>query len=355
MFPDGRHCPKYAASRGISYCNDHKPKPKPVIESKDFTARTCKALTSKKKNPCKTKPMDGFEYCKDHAEKYKATPVKSQKNPENAWDMVIDETSTSEPVEQEANFHQTNVFPSKDELQEENDFFKKQEEVLVLEKKEEIKEVDSENAEESEIAESEEPLPDEADFKPGDEDYYSEDDQMQHCRDVHVIEDREVEEKSDEEDIPTTAPDELSDSVARGNVEIPVSKWTWEMSLEERWTQAKLQEQKYKSLLSKLNDKRNTEIEIAREEYHKAKVRAKSEVYEKKEVIGGTIVGCIGRLESIRKTKPFAILVEEASEVLEPLLFACLGEETTKFEMIGDHLQLKPSIMSKIMFERFNR
>ena len=127
------------------------------------------------------------------------------------------------------------------------------------------------------------------------------------------------------------------------------------MSLEERWMQAKLIEQKYKSLLAKLNNKRNTEIEIAREEYHKAKVRAKSEVYEKKAVIGGTIVGCIGRLESIRKTKPFAILVEEASEVLEPLLFACLGEETTKFEMIGDHLQLKPSIMSKIMFERVNR
>ena len=110
-----------------------------------------------------------------------------------------------------------------------------------------------------------------------------------------------------------------------------------------------------KSLLTKLNDKRNTEIGIAREEYHKAKVRAKSEVYEKKEVIGGTIVGCIGRLESIRKTKPFAILVEEASEVLEPLLFSCLGEATMKFEMIGDHLQLKPSIMSKIMFERVNR
>ena len=356
VFPDGRHCPKYAASRGISYCNDHKPKPKPVTESKCFTARTCKALTSKKKRPCRSKPMDGFEYCRDHAEKYKATPVKSLKNSENAWDMVIDEISTSEPVEQVANFHQTKILPSKEKLQEENHFFKKQEEVLVLEKKDEIKEVDSENADESEMAECEEPLPDEVDFKPDDEeDYCFEEDQMQHCRDVHVIEDREVEETSDEEDSSTAVPDELGDSGAQNNVEVPVSKWTWEMSLEERWMQAKLQEQKYKSLLTKLNDKRNSEIEVAREEYHNAKVRAKSEVYEKKAVIGGTIVGCIGRLESIRKTKPFAILVEEASEVLEPLLFACLGEETTKFEMIGDHLQLKPSIMSKIMFERVNR
>ena len=355
VFPDGRVCPKYAASRGISYCDDHKPKPKPVTEFKDFTVRTCKALTSKKRKPCKSKPMDGFEYCRDHAEKYKATSVKGQKNNENVWDMVTDEISTSEPVEQVANFHQ--VLPSKEKLQEENDFLKKQEEALVLEKKDEIKEVDSENADESEIVGCEEPLPDEADFKPDDEEdyYFEEDDQLQHCRDVHVIEDREVEEKSDEEDSSTVAHDELGDSTAQGSVEVPVSEWTWEMSLEERWMQAKLLEQKYKSLLANLNDKRNTEIEIAREEYHKAKVRAKSEVYEKKAVIGGTIVGCIGRLESIRKTKPFAILVEEASEVLEPLLFACLGEETTKFEMIGDHLQLKPSIMSKIMFERVNR
>ena len=357
VLPDGRHCPQYAASRGISYCDDHKPKPKPVTESKDFTARTCKALTLRKKRPCQSKPMDGFEYCRDHAEKYKATPVKIQKKNENACDMVTDEISTLEPVEQVVNFHQTKVLPSKEKLQEENDFLKKQEEVLVLEKKDEIKEVDSENAGESEIAEYEEPLPDEVDVKPDDEEdyYFEEDDQLQHCRDVHVIEDREVEEKSDEEDSSTAAPDEFGDSVAQDNAEVPVSMWTWEMSLEERWTQAKLQEQKYKSLLAKLSDKRNTEIEIAREEYHKAKVRAKSQVYEQKEVIGGTIVGCIGRLESIRKTKPFAVLVEEASEVLEPLLFACLGEATMKFEMIGDHLQLKPSIMSKIMFERVNR
>jgi superfamily I DNA and/or RNA helicase len=56
-----------------------------------------------------------------------------------------------------------------------------------------------------------------------------------------------------------------------------------------------------------------------------------------------------------RATKPFAILVEEASEVLEPLLFACLGSTTTKLELIGDHLQLKPSIMNKFQFEVINK
>jgi hypothetical protein len=47
--------------------------------------------------------------------------------------------------------------------------------------------------------------------------------------------------------------------------------------------------------------------------------------------------------------------VEEASEVLEPLLFSCLTSTTCKLELIGDHLQLKPSIMDKFQFERINR
>ena len=354
VFPDGRHCPKYATSRGITYCDDHKPKPKAVTEFKDFTARKCKGLTKKNKD-CKSKPMDGFEYCRDHVEKYKASPLNNQTKNQNAWDMVPDEIGTLESVKQVSDLNQPKL--SKEKLQEESYLLKEQDDTLALEKTEEINGIDAENTNELEIVGCEEPLPDEVDFKPDDEEdyYFEEDDQLQHCRDVHVIEDREVEEKSDEEDIPTTVPDELNDSATISDVEVPVSQWNWEMSLEERWTQAKMQEQKYKSLLARLNDKRNNEIEIAREEYHNAKVRAKSEVYEQKTVIGGTIVGCIGRLESIRKTKPFAILVEEASEVLEPLLFACLGEETAKFEMIGDHLQLKPSIMSKIMFERVNR
>lgn len=46
--------------------------------------------------------------------------------------------------------------------------------------------------------------------------------------------------------------------------------------------------------------------------------------------------------------------MEEASEVLEPLIFSCLGTTTCKLEMIGDHLQLQPSVMSKFDFEKVN-
>jgi hypothetical protein len=39
---------------------------------------------------------------------------------------------------------------------------------------------------------------------------------------------------------------------------------------------------------------------VARREHHEAKIRANTKVYENKAVIGGTIVGCIQRLEAIR-------------------------------------------------------
>ena len=64
--------------------------------------------------------------------------------------------------------------------------------------------------------------------------------------------------------------------------------------------------------------------------------------------------GYIGRLDAIRAIKPFAVLVEEASEVLEPILFSALTESTVKLEMIGDHLQLQPSVQQKFDFQRFN-
>lgn len=41
--------------------------------------------------------------------------------------------------------------------------------------------------------------------------------------------------------------------------------------------------------------------------------------------------------------------------MMEPLLFACLSQSTVKFQMIGDHLQLQPSLMDKFDFTRINR
>lgn len=123
------------------------------------------------------------------------------------------------------------------------------------------------------------------------------------------------------------------------------NEWTWNMPLQERWEACQDFMLKHKNQLECVMELIKEQMPVARKELQDADVRAKAKVYEDKTIIGGTIVGCIARLEAIRATKPFAILVEEASEVLEPLLFACLCPSTVKFQMIGDHLQLSPSIM----------
>eukprot|EP00474_Spongospora_subterranea_P008580 CRZ09038.1 hypothetical protein [Spongospora subterranea] len=155
-------------------------------------------------------------------------------------------------------------------------------------------------------------------------------------------------------------PGDLKTDHISGEAEIPenllgLDLWTWDMSQSHRISICQAFVDFYYFLLNKSSHQFSIEFNAARRDHFDSKIRANAHMYEGKAVIGGTIVGCISRLEAIRSTNPFAILVEEASEVAEPLLFACLGSSTRKLEMIGDHLQLQPSIMSKFDFERINK
>ncbi|KAJ3082702.1 hypothetical protein HDU99_001817, partial [Rhizoclosmatium hyalinum] len=136
---------------------------------------------------------------------------------------------------------------------------------------------------------------------------------------------------------------------------VPPGLWEWNMSLDERWNACQSAIDLIGAMKAGFERMLSSELEKKKREYHHADVRARSKVYEGKSVIGGTIVGCISRLDAIRVTNPFAIIVEEASEVLEPLLFACLGTSTAKLELVGDHFQLQPSMMNKFEFERINK
>lgn len=58
-------------------------------------------------------------------------------------------------------------------------------------------------------------------------------------------------------------------------------------------------------------------------------------------VVGATIVGATRRLHAIRASEPFAMIVEEACEVMEPTLLSMLSVPSLqKLELIGDHRQL---------------
>lgn len=96
--------------------------------------------------------------------------------------------------------------------------------------------------------------------------------------------------------------------------------WCWDMTLVERWEACQDLMFQHKEMLGRLMGEAKEHLPLARKALQNATVRASARVFENRTVIGGTIVGCIARLEAIRATAPFAIIVEEASEVLEPLL-----------------------------------
>ena len=60
-------------------------------------------------------------------------------------------------------------------------------------------------------------------------------------------------------------------------------------------------------------------------------------------VVGMTTTGAAKNSELIRKLRPHIIFIEEAAEVLEAHLIACLSESVQHLILIGDHKQLRPS------------
>ncbi|KAG6592606.1 Serine/threonine-protein kinase mph1 [Phytophthora cinnamomi] len=184
------------------------------------------------------------------------------------------------------------------------------------------------------------------------EDEVEESEHLQHMRDVLEVDDEVQEvvevadENEEEEQNPWTTPDQ--------SLILP-PEWHWDMTLEERWNALSSVLNLWGEINAKLQHELAKNIENLKVEHQRQVLLANSRVYEGKAVIGGTITGCVSRLEAIRTTNPFAILVEEASEVMEPLLFSCFSSSTRKLEMIGDHMQLQPSVMGRIDFERVNK
>ena len=191
---------------------------------------------------------------------------------------------------------------------------------------------------------------------------------LQHLWEVFDVDEGPVaDNKSDNglEDLDVLVPPQGGDSdsghtktanTGQADNELPAdpAEWTWEMPLEDRWGACQEVMHHQIDLLQKVPETVKQHLPIRRKQLQEATVRANAKVYENKTVSGGTVVGCIARLEAIRATQPFAVIVDEASKVLEPLFFACFCPSTVKLEMIGDHRQLAPNLMDKFDFMRCN-
>ena len=68
-------------------------------------------------------------------------------------------------------------------------------------------------------------------------------------------------------------------------------------------------------------------------------------------VVAATLTHLNMKKEAIDRSKPCAILIEEAAEVLEPLVFNALPASICHVIFIGDHQQLRPRLRVSKMAE----
>eukprot|EP01088_Endostelium_zonatum_P017523 TRINITY_DN51_c4_g1_i2.p1 TRINITY_DN51_c4_g1~~TRINITY_DN51_c4_g1_i2.p1 ORF type:complete len:2678 (+),score=278.13 TRINITY_DN51_c4_g1_i2:23-8035(+) len=342
-------CRSKAISNSVPYCLVHKeqaPKPKANVDrTKESESRTDKcAATTNKGNPCKQVALPDMLYCNDHLQKWNQTAHQNPTPNEN------------EPPNQNEKTNQTSAGKTEVDTNRRKHDKEDQDEVKLSGKKDrDDKESGSVNgAKDKENVEDEESDGDEVVDEPTQDNYDEVDyedlpESLQHKDEVlGKDDDFEVEE--------LVGAQEIGEEVEEDGTQfIPPSEWTWDMDLVSRWDAIHSIIPKEKNLCLTMWEELTRISKSSYKKYKEARVKANAVVYERKKVIGGTIVGCIKRLDAIRATSPFAILIEEASEVQEPLLFSCLVQSTCKLELIGDHRQLRPTLSNKYDFERINR
>lgn len=143
---------------------------------------------------------------------------------------------------------------------------------------------------------------------------------------------------------PTTVNDQdmtITDILCR------LTHWSWKWNRSERLSAASRflrQVALIYKLLSKLCET------FVLTEARKLKAEAGAQAFRNARIVGSTVVGASRRLEAMRAAGPFAVVVEEACEVIEPTLMSVLACNTLrKLELIGDHRQL-PAFVQQCWF-----
>jgi hypothetical protein len=305
-------------SQSIPFCQDHRDQYVPIPEAPKDQSLHCHVAN------CKSNALKGLQYCSIHLNN-RFKPFQNAAESENIeiaqlFDANLDDMSADESI---SAFSIIETAPNSTQ------------EKLLSDSESDFHPVDVrvslEDLEEMELGES---------------------DYLIHVKEVYEV--PAAEEKDDllEEDVDFVPNQQVPPINARFT---PLDKFKWTMSMDEVWQVIDEFCQLDDIIIRALDSKVVDSLLEAREQFKYAMLQAESQIYEDKEIIAGTIVGCITRLEAIRATNPFAIVIEEASEVLEPLLFSVLGSSSLKLELIGDHLQLKPSMLSKYDFEKINK
>lgn len=85
-----------------------------------------------------------------------------------------------------------------------------------------------------------------------------------------------------------------------------------------------------------------------------ARDEAQLAVLQSADVVGMTTTGCATNQDLTQQLQPSVIIVEEAAEVLEAQLLCCLTGGVHQVILIGDHLQLQPSVEIRALADQCN-
>lgn len=145
----------------------------------------------------------------------------------------------------------------------------------------------------------------------------NEGDAAQHIREIFEIEsgDEDEDEFQEFEEVGDTFYECQDTQIASGIGAslVDPKDWNWSLSLDDRWAACQAFMHNQCEELERIQELVKRELPLARKRMHEAENRAKARVFENKTVIGGTIVGCIHRLEQIRATRPFAVSIHIGS------------------------------------------
>jgi superfamily I DNA and/or RNA helicase len=188
--------------------------------------------------------------------------------------------------------------------------------------------------------------------------YYDNDEEQQQneelkrLQELTEIADYSDEEEKEEEIIKQTETLSINNNQNTIQTEIEnhlfeVQNWTWKLSHQDRLIAAAKLIRLVCNIFKRLNKIiSENDLYAARKNFSEAGAQS----FRSARIVGSTVVGASRRLEALRSAGPFAVVIEEACEVIEPTLMSVLAVNTLrKLEMIGDHRQL-PAFVQQCWF-----
>jgi hypothetical protein len=149
----------------------------------------------------------------------------------------------------------------------------------------------------------------------------------------------------DEVDLGNTAADDADGNFTPALEEVFEWRWSWPVGKRHEAASQLLRRMCRQLVLLR------QEWEVVVDAARRRKAEAGAAVLKNATIVGATVVGISKRLDKVRAAEPFAAVVEEACEVMEPTLISVLAVRSLqKLELVGDHRQL-PAFVQQCWYE----